>query len=279
MHDNSHSVFIPPDNKDAKIWRFIDIQKFWSLLERNSLHFSKVTTFTDPYEGMLPEYNMKMGRTVYLEQKDKFQSEEQFEIFLQTRVSTMLSLYKQYRETTLVNCWHLNEIESASMWKLYASNDSGIAIQSTYSKFSECLKNNSSDTVWIGKVNYSDFKKEWMKEWNVYEAFVNKRKSFEAESELRAVTSLPDDNNRQKVLSDSDKERESRQPTKPRIIDPTELTENGKFVHVDLDSLIEKIYVAPLATIQFEKMVRSLTEKFKVNLVEKIEKSDLYTIR
>ena len=230
-----------------------------------------------PMRG-LPEYNEKMGESVYSEFKDKFKNQEQFENFLKQRIPTMKNLYNELRKITLVNCWHLNEYESASSWKLYTNNYTGIAIRSTYRKLSDSLKKNTTDTVWISKVTYSDFKSEWMNESNAYYAFVTKRKSFVAESELRAVTSLPDDHIGKKVLSDSDRVREAKQHTKPRVINPNELTENGKFVKIDLETLIEKIYIAPFATKQFEQMVKSITEKFRPHLVKNIVKSDLYTL-
>lgn len=277
MHDKNHPTFIAPDNKDAKIWRFIDIEKFCSLLHNESLHFARVTTFDDPYEGTMPEYNEKMGEIFYSEVKHRFKDQEQFENYLKQRIPHMKNLYNELRKIVVVNCWHLNEYESASMWKLYTNNYTGIAIRSTYRKLSASFKNNVSDTVWIGKVTY-DFNLKWMNEWNIYEAFVSKRRSFECESELRAVTSLPDDHIGEKVLSDSDKEREKKHPTKPRVIEQSELTDNGKFVKSDLDVLIEKIYIAPFATEPFEQMVNSITEKFKPDLVKRIVKSDLYTL-
>ncbi|HSB56446.1 MAG TPA: DUF2971 domain-containing protein [Nitrosopumilaceae archaeon] len=277
MHDKNHPTFIAPENTDAKIWRFIDIEQFWSLLERESLPFARVTTFDDPYEGTLPEYNEKLGESVYSEFKDKFKDKEQFENFLKQRIPTMKNLYNELRKITLVNCWHLNEHESALMWKSYTDNHTGIAIQSTYRKLSDSFKNNVSDTVWIGKVAYSDFRSKWMNESNAYYAFVTKRISFESESELRAVTSLPADSIGKKILSNSDKEREAKNPTKPRVIDSTELTENGKLIKTDLDTLIEKIYITPFASDQFEKIVKSITEKMKPSLISRIKKSSLYT--
>jgi hypothetical protein len=36
---------------------------------------------------------------------------------------------KLLRATTLVNTWHINDVESAAMWHLYSKNNAGIAIQ------------------------------------------------------------------------------------------------------------------------------------------------------
>ena len=44
------------------------------------------------------------------------------------------SLPNGSRDCTAVNCWHINEHESAAMWDLYLKSNEGIAIQSTYQK-------------------------------------------------------------------------------------------------------------------------------------------------
>jgi hypothetical protein len=255
----------------------MDIQKFWSLLEKESLHFSRVTSFEDPFEGRIAEYNQKMGREMYSTIKDKFQTDEQFEKFLETR-SNFEMRYQTIEKHTLVNCWNLNEYESALMWKSYSTNNSGVAIQSTYTKLSQSFQK-TSDKIFIGMVAYTDFTKEWMDESNAYAPFMHKRKSFENEQELRCITSLPDDDYENRVLSDSDKEREKINPSKPIIVNSHELTENGKFVKVNLTELIENIYIAPLSSNEFECMVNSITEKLQPELSKRIKKSDLYTLR
>lgn len=57
-------------------------------------------------------------------------------------------LWKVIREwsTRLVfaSCWYQDHIESAGMWDQYAKND-GIAIQTTFSKLNECIKNGQID--------------------------------------------------------------------------------------------------------------------------------------
>lgn len=55
------------------------------------------------------------------------------------------------------------------------------------------------------------------------------------------------------------------------------MTGSGKFVHVNLDILIEKIYISPLAQPWFSDLVRSLLEKFSID-ANRIIKSDLYDL-
>ena len=46
--------------------------------------------------------------------------------------STMKSLFKARREIILINSWHYNEYESATIGDLYSPANAGIAIESTY---------------------------------------------------------------------------------------------------------------------------------------------------
>ncbi|GKS67412.1 hypothetical protein YTPLAS73_09590 [Nitrosarchaeum sp.] len=278
MHE-PHPIFEPPVNLDSKIWRFMNIQKFQSLLEKESLHFSKVTSFEDPFEGTVPEFNKKNTKQVYSEIQDRFASKKQFDKFIKNKPKMDEITYEMLKNQLLVNCWHINDHESASMWKLYTSNMEGIAIQSTYRKIKESFNDNTDDTIWIGRVIYSDYSREWMNEWNAYQRFITKRISFECESELRLITALPEDNKLQKVLGTKDIEREKTNPSKPRIVNPNELTPDGKFVKLNIDSLIENIYIAPLSSNDFVDRVNFITKKNKPNLVNKIQKSDLYTLQ
>ena len=94
------------------------------------------------------------------------------------------------------------------MWNLYSHENAGIAIQSTTTRLSKCFRDNNDDTIWIGKVHYLDFSKDWMNEWNnLFQAFVTKRKSFEYENEIRAVTCLHDDRLKERMESKNNEQR------------------------------------------------------------------------
>jgi hypothetical protein len=55
------------------------------------------------------------------------------------------------RVHTYLNCWHLNDYESAAMWDIYQRNNDAIAIQSTYTKLCNSLIQKEPD-VFVGKV-------------------------------------------------------------------------------------------------------------------------------
>jgi hypothetical protein len=283
MHE-PHPIFRPPPDMDGKIWQYMELAEFVSMLHRKALFFIKANKLRDPYEGLIPQFNNnnynrtrgseynKQGE----EESQKFQSQDQSNRFVQRLPQAMVQKFELYRELLLINPWHYNEYESAAMWNLYSHENAGIAIQSTTTKLSKCFRDNNDDTIWIGKVQYLDFSKDCMNEWNnLFQAFVTKRKSFEYENEIRAVTCLPDDRLRDEwIVKTANRERVS--SSKWRIVNPTDLTDKGKYVNANLQTLIEKVYIAPYAESWFEEVVESLLSKYELNAT--VTKSDLYTI-
>ncbi len=281
MHD-PHPIFRPPPDMDGKIWQYMELAEFVSMLHRKALFFIKANKLRDPYEGLIPQFNNNMTRGPDYneeeeeEEKQHFQSQDESKHFVQRLPQTMLQQFQLYRELVLINPWHYNEYESAAMWNLYSHENAGIAIQSTTTRLSKCFRDNNDDTIWIGKVHYLDFSKDWMNEWNnLFQAFVTKRKSFEYENEIRAVTCLPDDRlSSEWTIKTTNREWVSL--SKWRIVNPRDLTDKGKYVNAKLQTLIEKVYIAPYAESWFEEVVESLLSKYELNAT--VTKSDLYTI-
>lgn len=268
---------------DGKIWQYMELAEFVSMLHRKALFFIKANKLRDPYEGFIPQFNNMTRSSEYNKEekeeaeKQNFQSLDQSNHFIERPPQTMLQQFQLYREQVLINPWHYNEYESAAMWNLYSHENAGIAIQSTTRKLSNCFRANSKDTIWIGKVQYLDFSKDWMQEWNnLFQGFVTKRKSFEYENEIRAVTCLPDDRlNSELIVKTANRERVS--SSEPSInLNAEELTDKGKYVSANLQTLIEEVYIAPYAESWFKEVIQSLLSKYELNAT--VTKSDLYTI-
>jgi hypothetical protein len=54
------------------------------------------------------------------------------------------------------------------------------------------------------------------------------------------------------------------------------MTDKGKYVSADLQTLIENVYIAAYAESWFKEVINSLLSKYPLN--SKVIKSDLYTI-
>lgn len=230
-----HPVFSPPTDIDVKIWRYMDLSKYLSLLDSSALFFSRADLLGDPYEGATSHANRILRPSVYGDLNPLM-----FE-----RLS---SLQQGIRQWTFINCWHMNENESDAMWRIYARTSDAVAIQSTFARLQRVL----SGRAFIGVVNYVDYETEWMPEGNLFYPFVHKRKSFEHERELRAVMqelpSMADPDETDSVIG-------SRIPN----------GEAGRGVSIQLPDLIERVYIAPTSPAWFQEIVRSVTAKYKLD--------------
>ena len=63
-------------------------------------------------------------------------------------MADMGKINKHWPKYNAINCWHMNDHESAAMWKLYLKSNEGIAVQSTY----ETLRDSIIDEEKVRKV-------------------------------------------------------------------------------------------------------------------------------
>ncbi len=221
-----HTVFEKPKDENAKIWRYMDFTKFVSLLDKSALFFTRVDKLGDPFEGSCPEKVIK-----FWEKK--------------VGVEYQWGFYEHLNKFTAVNCWHLNEYESAAMWKMYLKSNEGIAVQSTFKRLKDSLRDKEHD-IFLGKVKYINYSKLV----DPVEVFTHpvlyKRKIFRHEQELRAVIrKLP-------------KRRFFSPRSKPTIGE-------GIYVPVDLKVLIDKIYLAPISLTWQSELLKSLVAKYQID--------------
>lgn len=94
-------------------------------------------------------------------------------------------------------------------------------------------------------MEYLDYDTESFEINNVNLPYIHKRKSFEYENELRAiVVEYPSE-------------------LKPEFFD--QINKRGINVEVNLDILIEKIYIAPTSPGWFRELVKSITIKYGID--------------
>ncbi len=227
-----HRCFIQPPSEDIKLWRYMDFTKFVSLISSQTLFFCRSDLFEDPYEGSYSKANLKLRPYVYT----SMQSSE-----YESMANNLANFSKNIRQHTYINCWHVNEYESAAMWKLYAKTNESIAIVTDY----ETLKNSLEEKIYLGLVTYIDYEKDWLPEGNSFYPFLHKRKSFEHEKEARA------------------------------IIQELSMNESkmGLNIQIDMNKLIKEIYVSPDAPSWIVDLTEEIAKKYGVNAI--VLKSDL----
>lgn len=230
MHEQ-HEVFKAPADGEAKIWRYMDLAKFISLLEYKSLYFARSDLMSDPFEGSVTALTLELSREFLGTAYEKFKSQ-------------LSDFRKNFRKHIYLNCWHMSDFESAAMWGLYQTGGHGIAVQSTYKRLSESLRDDRP--IYIGMVRYVDFGHDIIDEGNVFYPFVHKRRSFEFEHELRAVVDRPPDK-----LEDGSVRYGGDSPPA------------GYNLDCDLDSLVEQVFIAPDAPSWFADLVSRLIVRYE----------------
>jgi hypothetical protein len=199
--------------------------------------------------------DLLLSRKLFMSRSDKFEdqyegtfSEPTFEEIKKLSIDNpdFLRFYKTHREKVAISSWHINEYESFAMWQIFTQNSEGLAIQSTVKRLQEALVPEKNYTQYIGEVNYIDYKKEYIPFDDMFFPFLFKRKSFQYEREVRIITDVADSNIK---LND------------------------GLKINVDINQLIDKIYIHPKSENWYKKLVIQLVAQLGFDF--EIEKSDL----
>jgi hypothetical protein len=163
--------------------------------------------------------------------------------------------YEKVRKFRCVNCWHMNDYESAAMWDLYSNTD-GVAIRSRFSRLAQAFPGTGPIRSWGIRgenVRYLDYEVD-LTAGETSEGLIAhtpgvfcKRRSFEHEREYRLVISLEE----------------------------AEAENTGLFVPILLGQLIEQIIVSPNAPRWVAEVVRK--EVAVHGLSVEVVRSELYS--
>ncbi|MFV8347436.1 hypothetical protein [Flavobacterium sp. ZB4P13] len=199
--------------------------------------------------------DLLLSQKLFMSRSDKFEdqyegtfSEPTFEEIKKLSIDNpdFLNFYKTHREKVAISSWHINEYESFAMWQIFTQNSEGLAIQSTIGRLQESLGPETNFNQYIGEVNYIDYKKEHIPFDDMFFPFLFKRKSFQYEREVR-------------IISD--------------IGESTIKINEGLKISVDINQLIEKIYIHPKSENWYKNLVIQLVKQLGFDFT--IEKSDL----
>jgi len=199
--------------------------------------------------------DLLLCRQLFMSRSDKFEdqyegtfSEPTFEELkkISENKPEFLDYYKTHRKNVVISSWHINEHESYAMWQIFTQNSEGLAIQSTVQRLQEALVPETRYEQHIGEVNYIDYKREYVPFDNDFFPFLFKRKSFQYEREVRIISNLTKHN-----LSINE----------------------GVKINIDIDRLIDKIYIHPKSENWYKNLVIQLMQQLGFNFI--IEKSDL----
>ena len=199
--------------------------------------------------------DLLLSQKLFMSRSDKFEdqyegtfSEPTFEEIKKLSIDNpdFLNHYKIRREKVAISSWHINEYESFAMWQIFTQNSEGLAIQSTIGRLQRSLLPETDFDQYIGEVNYIDYKKELIPFDDSFFPFLYKRKSFQYEGEVRVITDIG--------------------------VSDIKINEGLK-ISVDINELIEKIYIHPKSENWYKNLVIQLVKQLGFKFT--IEKSDL----
>jgi hypothetical protein len=198
-----HPEFRPAPAPEAPLWRYLSLPKFLSLLQQQALYFSSLEYLarSDPFEGTLPPSRFAHRKWRSLDQlppevrstlpgylkRGETDLNVAFTRFLDFHELRIRQAYA-HRRSYFINCWHLNEHESAAMWSLYSRANEGIAIVSSEARFLQAFAAAPVE-IYGGCVRYGDYGSPefTIEDGNAFRPLLYKRQSFAHEREYRLV--------------------------------------------------------------------------------------------
>ena len=212
------NLFKLENSTNSKIWRYMDFWKFLNLLKTSSLYFSSTKNMGDEYEGKFHPFIKQ-----YLLEQDEKNGNKLYEM--------ILSNLDDFSNNQIISSWNYSSKESFSMWKMYAKDKFGIAIQTNLENLIKCFKDEKR-TIYIGEVQYFNELNKILdiNLTNFYVPILTKLDYYSFENEIRCIT------------------------------------ENGdSLIKVDLNILIKNIYISPYANNDFVKLLNLLKEEYNLN--------------
>ena len=150
---------------DTVLWRYMDFTKFVDLVVTTELYLRRVDLLDDPREGLFkdPEWTRLLQRT-----------------------DDMAPSTENSRSLSFVNCWCEGADESRAMWDLYGANARGIAIKTTMNSVRSAI-GGSDLPIYIGRVEYVDWKQHDRDPGNLIGMCVRKSEGYRHEREVRLL--------------------------------------------------------------------------------------------
>ena len=234
-----------------KIWRYVSKNIFDKLLDDRRLYFPSARSLSkhDKFEGSISDVILRQ------ELGDTTLTEEEMRILKKGYQKMPASKsFEELLDMVNISCWHISNFESFLMWKVYGSKQS-IAIQTSVEKLVDAIvpytapNAKGAEDLYFGRVNYIDFASEEM-DTGMELRFFHKKKEFSLENEFRLLVSL-------------------RLACEFRAANP------GPGIKVALKGLdfIERVYVSPLESENYEKDIKSIIDKHGVSIT--VQRSSL----
>ncbi|WP_298722800.1 hypothetical protein [uncultured Oceanisphaera sp.] len=248
--NESHPVMNAPES-NIKLWRYMDLPAFFSLLVDSKLCFSRADLMEDKFEGTFPKLNAQ------LLDEEANRLIERGE--LNPGYRNLSQVLTQDKTHAFLSCWCQEDTEMIHMWKIY-SKECGVAIETSYEDLK--LSITDSEDVYPTQIRYVDFEKDII-DWqqNGLTVYTIKRVEYKSESEFRLIVSHPRQIEDQLL---NYKTHEEKALPSRLLYNQTKAIK----IDVDLSKLIKVVHISPFAPSWYSDLVKSTLLKFGYDKTE-----------
>lgn len=261
-------------SEDGLVWRYISLssyvylKRFVEIFEKEALFFPTIAKLRqkDPFEGLW---------TTFVAAQEVDISIEGRLWFLQSWIPYLID---NASRQLAVSCWHVNDRESKEMWNLYVPNDAGVALQTSFGRLKASFR--FLDPDWptygeifesqpvkleAGQVKYVDSASPPMFTNSTRHAML-KSNYFQHEGELRISAKLfPILGVPQPIPLGKLRPAKIESLVRSEAVLKQVKGKNGVYFPVDVNNLIENIYIAPNAPAEVAKTMEKLVVKYKLS--------------
>jgi len=233
-------VFYP--QTDYSIVKYLDLTKFLSLLHRRSLFFCRLDKLEDQYERTtaIPNFDSRVKRFHAIRDSGYFNDQMTDEGIIE-QVKSQLEIEEKLKSINCVCCWNKKDNESAALWKIYSDFSKGIMIKSSISRLEKSLKV-TKEEIRLSEIRYLNYRSDRMPDGNTMYPLIHKQIAYAYEDEVRIIYETKHD----RWVHDWTKE----------------YVQEGIYIAIDLNELIEEIIVGPYSPNWFHELVKDVSIKF-----------------
>ena len=235
---------LPPS--DTPIWRYLSLAKLLALLRTRAVFLCRADLFDDVFEGAFTKGSLQ-------DHANEWGTEYP---------DDLIALARWIPCRSFVSCWHVSEVESAALWKIYAGSEGAIAVRSSIGALKEAFPETleSRDNLIVSqdvrRVQYIDYRTAHPFLNDLAGPLCYKRQAFAFEQEVRVI--------RQELPTGPAKDR----PNGRAILLGPPPHETGREIAVDIEKLIDAVYLAPSSPSWMLPTVKETMRRFGVASIQ-----------
>ena len=254
---------LPRTSPHEQVWRYLPLARLLTAIETGRLSLTRLSQYLkdDPYETSVPKaVDDADSRITDTTPEMQFFGDEPTDTSDggvgasdRERLWRLKARRRALLRSAHASCWRSGN-ESEAMWRLYCSDNFGVAVRSTFQKLQDSL--NDPWTV-VSSIAYIDYQTEtFVRHQFDYDPALHKRKAFEHEQEVRVLRFSKDDFD----VAARDPLHES-----PERVD----------VEWNPEAVVEKVVLSPRCPAWFFDAVTRAMQKLSMTIAERVQPSDL----